>query len=296
MEKMLRRVIGVHVTLVTRLPDDAGYVRADRTQIEQVLLNLIVNARDALPRGGTITVETMAREIDAAEAAGTDLRPGPFVTMRVVDNGTGMSPEVAAQAFEPFFTTKAAGEGTGLGLSTVYGIVTQSGGYVWINSEVGRGTDVLVALPAAQEIPSVEPGERPRDAAPARGTETILLVEDEKSVRELAARILQRHGYRVLAAANGHEALGLLARDQPHVDVLLTDVVMPEISGPDLADRVRMGRPELPVLFMSGYNEEAVLRDGVLVAGTAFLEKPFSPSVLLHRIREILNESAGTTA
>jgi diguanylate cyclase (GGDEF)-like protein/PAS domain S-box-containing protein len=292
MEKMLRRVMGRHVTLVTRLPDDAGYVRADRTQIEQVLLNLIVNARDAMPDGGTVTIETSAREIGAEEAAGTDLQPGPFVTIHVIDTGTGMTPEVAAQAFEPFFTTKAPGEGTGLGLSTVYGIVTQSGGNVWLRSEEGRGTDVLVALPAAHEIPAAESRERTPAAAAARGTETILLVEDEKSVRELAARILQRHGYHVLAAADGRDALELIARDQPHLDVLLTDVVMPVISGQELAKRLRASRPDLPVLFMSGYNEEAVLREGVLVSGTAFLEKPFTPSFLLHRVREILSAAA----
>jgi diguanylate cyclase (GGDEF)-like protein/PAS domain S-box-containing protein len=294
MEKMLRRVIGKHVTLVTRLPDDAGFVRADRTQIEQVLLNLIVNARDAMPDGGTVTIETTAVEIGAEEASGHDLQPGPFVTIRVIDTGTGMTPEVAAQAFEPFFTTKAPGEGTGLGLSTVYGIVTQSGGNVWLRSEEGRGTDVIVALPAAHELPAVEPGERTAAATAAYGTETILLVEDEKTVRELAARILQRHGYHVLAAADGREALELLARDQPHVDVLLTDVVMPVISGQELAKRIRASRPSLPVLFMSGYNEEAVLQDGGLVSGTAFLEKPFTPSFLLHRVREILSAAEDT--
>lgn len=294
MEKMLRRVIGQGITLSTQLPDDAGRVRADPAQLEQVLLNLVVNARDAMTRGGNVAIATTRRELTEAEAAEAGLPPGDYVLLQVRDSGEGMTPQVAAQAFDPFFTTKGPGGGTGLGLSTVYGIVKQSGGHVWLRTEPGGGTEVSVALPAvAEDVAGAEAGSAPAATAPsmARGDrETILLVEDEKAVRELTERILTRYGYEVLAAANGREALELLDAHCDSIDMLLTDVVMPEVGGPEVAAAVRQRLPKLPVLFMSGYNEEAVLQDGILAAGTSFLEKPFTPALLLQRLQWTLRQ------
>lgn len=296
MEKMLRRVIGQGITLSTQLPDDTGRVRADPAQIEQVLLNLVVNARDAMMRGGNVAISTTHRELTEAEAAEAELPPGDYVLLQVRDSGEGMTPQVAAQAFDPFFTTKGPGGGTGLGLSTVYGIVKQSGGHVWLRTEPGGGTEVSVALPAvAEDAAAAEAGAAPATTAlsMARGaSETILLVEDEKAVRELTERILTRYGYEVLAAANGREALELLDAHCDSIDMLLTDVVMPEVGGPEVAAAVRRRLPNLPVLFMSGYNEEAVLQDGILAAGTSFLEKPFTPAVLLQRLQGTLRQVA----
>jgi two-component system, cell cycle sensor histidine kinase and response regulator CckA len=293
MEKMLRRVIGEDVVLETTLDENVGLVRADKAQIEQVLLNLIVNSRDAMPRGGTVRVATAIREITEEEAVRGEMQPGTYVVLSVEDTGSGMPADVAAHAFEPFFTTKGPGGGTGLGLSTVYGIVKQSGGHVWLKSKPDHGTRVVVALPAAgadavPDIPmSVPAAERLFTAEP--GQKTILLVEDEKAVRDLTQRILQRGGYRVLSACSGRDALALLAAQSPDLDMVLTDVVMPEIGGQDLAAAVRRMMPTLPVLFMSGYNEEAVLHDGVLVEGSSFLEKPFTPATLLERVRQVLS-------
>ncbi|MEX1184850.1 MAG: PAS domain S-box protein [Gemmatimonadota bacterium] len=294
-EKMLRRVIGEHVTLVTRLHDDAGRVRADAAQIEQVLLNLIVNARDAMPNGGEVTVTTARHDVAPGEGSETELPPGPYVLLQVCDTGSGMEPEVASKAFEPFFTTKGPGQGTGLGLSTVYGIVKQSGGHVWLETRPGSGTELNILLPrldeAAEPLPVVHVSTRP-----ATGSETVLLVEDEKSVRDLAVRMLRKQGYEVIAATNGREALELIERDRLEIDLLLTDVMMPELNGQGLARAVRAAMPGVPIIFMSGYNEEAVLRHGVLAGGTAFIEKPFSPAVLLDLIRGTLDDAAAELA
>src|SRR5690606_36402727 len=206
--------------------------------------------------------------------------------------GGGMPPAVAAQSFEPFFTTKPPGQGTGLGLSTVYGIVKQSGGHVWLSSTPGEGTEITILLPRAEEDADADTPRLVASTGEHGGTETILLVEDEKSVRELARRILERRGYNVIAAADGREALDILEHSEgTHIDLLLTEVIMPGMNGQDVAERVRVLRPNIRVLFVSGYNEEAVLRHGVLAAGTGFLEKPFSPSVLLDRVRSILSEA-----
>jgi two-component system, cell cycle sensor histidine kinase and response regulator CckA len=293
--KMLRRVIGEDVRLSTELPDDAGCVRADPTQIEQVLLNLVVNARDAMPRGGTVVISTSRRDFTPAEASVAEITPGTYVLLRVVDDGTGMPPEVAAQAFDPFFTTKGPGGGTGLGLSTVYGIAKQSGGHVWLRSVPGEGTEVVVCLPATPDalpeaLQEAEAAEPARALAGER--ETVLLVEDEKAVRDLTHRILQRYGYEVVAASSAREALEHLADPGFRVDLLLTDVVMPEMGGQELAAVARTRRPGLPVLFISGYNEDAVLHDGILVEGASFLGKPFTPAVLLQRIQGILHPGA----
>jgi len=290
MEKMFRRVIGEDIQLVTELMPAAGCVRADPAQIEQVLLNLIVNARDAMPRGGRVTVATSRHEVDSVESVEGELAAGSYVELTVRDTGVGMAEAVAAHAFEPFFTTKAPGQGTGLGLSTVYGIVKQSGGHVSLTSKPDAGTEIRVLLPHLEE--SAEPVKtEPMRAATTRsnGMEVVLLVEDEKAVRDLTLRILKRQGYQVIVASNGREALELLQKETGRIDLLLTDVVMPELNGQDLAERVRAARPGIPVIFMSGYNEEAVLRHGVLAAGTAFIEKPFSPAGLVERIRATLD-------
>jgi diguanylate cyclase (GGDEF)-like protein/PAS domain S-box-containing protein len=298
MEKMLRRVIGANVALEMTLPGDVGHVRADKAQIEQVLLNLVVNSRDAMPRGGVVRVSTARRKFTRDEASRAEMQAGTYVVLSVEDTGSGMSPDVAAQAFEPFFTTKGPGGGTGLGLSTVYGIVKQSGGHVWLVSEPERGTCVTIALPAADTDPAADVATATPSAASffaaETGQETILLVEDEKAVRDLTQRILERGGYRVLSAGSGREALAMLAAQSPRLDMLLTDVVMPEIGGQDLATAVRKLMPQLPVLFMSGYNEEAVLHDGVLGEGTSFLEKPFTPAALLERVHRTIGPAMRT--
>ncbi|CAN5617784.1 hypothetical protein BH23GEM10_BH23GEM10_09070 [soil metagenome] len=291
MEKMLKRAIGEHVALRTDLATDAGAVRADPAQIEQVLLNLIVNARDAMPRGGQLTISTSSLYVGPDHALAGELTTGAYALLRVTDTGTGMAPDVATHAFEPFFTTKEPGQGTGLGLATVYGVVKQSGGHIWLDSEPEAGTEVNVLLPGVAAAPEPVSDTGPPAVEPVNrgGSETILLVEDEKAVRDLAVRILDRQGYDVMVATNGREALEIIATDTRHIDLLLTDVVMPELNGQDLAAALRSQRPDIPVLFMSGYNEEAILRDGVLAEGASFLEKPFSPAVLLERIRSILD-------
>ncbi|HSJ23953.1 MAG TPA: PAS domain S-box protein [Longimicrobiales bacterium] len=304
LERTIASVAGPDAVLSMQLEEDAGHVRVDPSQIEQVLLNLVVNARDAMPGGGTIEVATSRRTFEGDEAtadvAGTVVEGvprGTCVVLRVTDSGTGMEPAVAAQAFEPFFTTKGPGGGTGLGLSTVYGIVKQSGGHVWLNSRPGAGTEAVVALPAAIDSEPADDAATVRHAvptttaqptAPEDASRTVLVVEDEKAVRDLTERILVRYGYRVLSAAGGREALEVLGTTGNEVDLLLSDVVMPDIGGLELAATVRRRMPQLPVLFMSGYNEEAILHDGVLVEGAHFLEKPFTPAALVGRVSRIL--------
>jgi PAS domain S-box-containing protein len=289
MERLLRRMIGENIVLTTELNDEAGCVRADPTQIEQVLLNLVVNARHAMPDSGSITISSDRRTFERGDQLPAELAPGEYVVLTVRDSGSGMPAHVAARAFEPFFTTRPPGQGTGLGLSTVYGIVTQSGGHVWLTSTPGSGTEVTILLPRVDEEAETAAPRAVPSVVDHRGTETILLVEDEKSVRDLARRILERRGYNVLAASDGGEAIELVEREEQQIHLLLTDVIMPGLNGQDVAERVRALRPDIRVLFMSGYNEEAVLRDGVLAPGTAFIEKPFSPSTLLDRVRSILS-------
>jgi diguanylate cyclase (GGDEF)-like protein/PAS domain S-box-containing protein len=290
LEKMLRSVVGEHIALNSRLIQEDACVRVDPAQLEQVLLNLVLNARDAMPDGGNVTIDTATVRIAEPDPLAAEVAPGNYVLLRVRDTGTGMSPDVAASAFEPFFTTKATGQGTGLGLSAVYGVVKQSGGHVWLESEPDAGTTASVLLPRVDEHAEPRTERQVEHAAAATGRERILLVEDEQAVRDLTRRILERAGYSVIAASHGLEALDKLRGAPAAIDLLLTDVVMPELNGQDLAARVRAAHADMRVLFMSGYNEEAVLRQQPLPPRTAFLEKPFTPAHLLQQVRTLLDD------
>ena len=286
--KMLKRLIGEDVRLVTTLASDAGTVRADAGQIEQVIMNLAVNARDAMPDGGALTLETANVEFSDEYVEGHfPAQRGRYVMLAVSDTGVGMSPETQARIFEPFFTTKEAAKGTGLGLATVYGIVKQSGGFIWVYSEPGSGTTFKIYLPRVDEAAVTERRAQPADVL--GGTETVLLVEDSDALRDIASRVLERRGYTVLEASDGEAALMLAARHPGAIDLLLTDVVMPEMNGRQLAERLTALRPGLKVLYMSGYAGDAVTRRGVLEQGMAYLQKPFTPDALARKVREVLN-------
>jgi signal transduction histidine kinase/ActR/RegA family two-component response regulator len=289
LKEMLARLIGEDIALVTNIAPGLGHVKADRGQIEQVVMNLAINARDAMPQGGHLIVETANVDLDEEYVRRhMGARPGPHVMLAVSDSGVGIAREHQRHIFEPFFTTKEQGKGTGLGLATVYGIVKQSGGYIEVDSEPGRGTIFRIYLPRVDAAaPAADRAGRP--AAPDGGTETILLVEDEEGVRELARDILRTSGYTVIEARNGAEALLLGERHQGPIDLLLTDVVMPRMSGRELAERMGPLRPDLSVLYMSGYTDDAVIRHGVLKSGTAFLQKPFTPRALVQRVRDTLD-------
>ena len=289
MKDMLARLIGEDIALVTNLAADLGHVKADRGQIEQVVMNLAINARDAMPQGGQLVVETANADLGGDYVRrNVGSRPGPHVMLAVSDSGQGIPRELQKHIFEPFFTTKEQGKGTGLGLATVYGIVKQSGGYIEVDSAPGRGTTFRIYLPRVDaETPAAERGARA--AAPIGGTETILLVEDEDGVRELARDILRSNGYTVLEARNGAEALLLGEGHRGPLELLLTDVVMPRMSGREVAERMTARRSDLSVLYMSGYTDDAVIRHGVLGSDTAFLQKPFTPAALVQRVRETLD-------
>jgi two-component system, cell cycle sensor histidine kinase and response regulator CckA len=291
MENMLRRLIGEDIELVTVLGRRLGAVKADPGQLEQVIVNLVVNARDAMPEGGRLTVETGRSE--GHGETGILPPPGGWVVLSVTDTGVGMDEETRAHLFEPFYTTKGPGKGTGLGLSTVYGIVAQSGGHIAVESEPGRGTTFRIYLPRAEEERPGEAG-RPRlFAIPGRGTETILLVEDEEAVRSLASEILRMNGYSVLEAADGEEALLLSGQHAGPIALLLTDVVMPRLSGFELARRLRTLRPGLKVLYMSGHTDIADIPPEGLASGAAYIQKPFTPGVLARTVRALLDAPAG---
>jgi diguanylate cyclase (GGDEF)-like protein/PAS domain S-box-containing protein len=291
MHKMLVRLIGEHVQLRTELGATPDHVRADPLQIERALLNLAVNAREAMAHGGVLTIRTRHIAFDAHEASLRDMQPGPYVAIAVSDTGHGISRQILPHVFDPFFTTKPQTIGVGLGLSTVYGIVRQSGGHMTVESETGdertAGSTFTIWLPSIRDAVEEEgvPGTTDSDAA----AETIALVEDEPAVRELAARILKNRGYNVIPAEDGRQALDILARYPNRIDMLVTDVVMPGMSGRDLADHIGAMRPGLRILFMSGYSAEAVESHGILARGSTFLEKPFSPDVLLQKVRDVLD-------
>jgi hypothetical protein len=288
-QKMLRRLIGEDVELVTALGPALGCVQADPGQIEQVILNLAVNARDAMPQGGRLALETANVDLDEAFARHhRGARPGPHVMLAVSDTGVGMDADTQAHLFEPFFTTKGVGKGTGLGLATVYGIVKQSDGYIGVTTGPRQGARFEIYLPRVEEVPESSDGSR-LASQPLRGQETILLVEDQEEVRDLTRDILQMCGYTVLEARNGAEALQLFEHHGGMIHLLVTDVVMPQMGGRELADRLVSRRPDLKVLYMSGYTEEAIGSHGVLDPGVAFLPKPFSPDALAQKVRDVLD-------
>ena len=286
METMLHRIIGDDVTVGTRLAPDLAPVEADRAQIERVILNLAANARDAMPGGGALTIETANVDVDAAQVAEHgDGRAGPHVLLAVSDTGHGMDADVTKHLFEPFFTTKAAGAGTGLGLATVFGVVKQSGGGIYVYSEPGRGSTFKIYLPSAST--GAESAKHAPEPEAARGTETIMVVEDDDGVRALVQLMLEANGYVVHAVHDADEAARLCTEQT--VDLLLTDVVMPNVSGSQLAERLSALAPGMRILFMSGYSDEAVQRHGEITAAAAFLEKPFTERALARKVREVLD-------
>ena len=288
MIKMFSRVIGENIEMAFVPGAKLGRTKADPGQIEQVLLNLVVNARDAMPNGGRLTIETGNVKLDRSYAAGhAAVEPGPYVMLTVTDTGCGMDAETQARIFEPFFTTKEAGKGTGLGLATVYGVVKQSGGYIWVYSEVGQGSTFKIYLPQVAEEVEAPVVDQQAPASTA-GTETILFVEDEQSVRELVRDYLCGMGYEVLDASDGMDALEIALAHKSPIDILITDVVMPRLSGRDLAAKLSARWPSLKVLFISGYTDDTIVRHGVLEGGVAFLQKPFNLNALSEKIREIL--------
>jgi len=290
---MLQRLIGEDVELRLDLARDLGSVSADPSQIEQVLMNLVVNSRDAMPRGGWVTIETANVDLDDLYAGRhITVKPGSYVLLAVSDNGSGMDAATQARLFEPFFTTKGAGRGTGLGLSTVFGIVKQSGGSIAVYSEPGRGTSFKVYLPRIDQPAALEA--ESSESKAWRGSETILLVEDDDMVRSLVRETLERHGYKVLDAAGPMQARRIAEKHRGVIHLLITDVVMPKVSGRELADQMVHDRPDLKVLYMSGYTDSAVVNSGILTREVAFLQKPFTPAALIEKVRDVLLQNGKT--
>jgi len=288
LDKMLRSLISENIELKTDLADNLAAARADPNQIEQVIMNLAINARDAMPDGGTVTIETRNATLDDAYASQhVSVIPGEYVMLAVSDTGCGMDEKTKSRIFEPFFTTKPAGRGTGLGLSTVYGIVKQSGGNIWLYSEPGKGTTFKIYLPAIAALPEDIGKVAPGEAAP-RGGGTVLVVEDDDQLRRLTHRALASKGYTVLEADRGSTALDIARRHKGHIDLLLTDVIMPDTNGRKLADTIRAVRPGLRVLYMSGYPDGAIASHGMLEPGVAYLAKPFTTEAVIRRVREVL--------
>jgi len=291
MRDLLVRIIGEHIRLVTELEDDLAPVKADRGQIEQVLMNLVINARDALPQGGVIVLTTRNQviESDAEPSDAKDRKPGRYTVLEVTDNGVGMDLETQAHIFEPFFTTKKPGQGVGMGLSTVYGIVSQSGGFTDVTSEPHRGTSFRVYLPHYTKLAEVNNESLPYQEE-MRGNQTILLVEDENFVRELAEKVLCGEGYHVIAAHNAQEALSFVKKHTLSFDLVVTDIVMPGISGLELGQKIMSLRPGIKILYMSGYDEKMLLAQGESGVPDNFIPKPFSPELLLQSVQNVLNQ------
>ena len=288
MERLLRPLIGENVELITKLAPEAGHTRADAGQLEQVLMNLVVNAKDAMPDGGQLTIQTQKIVVEEGHRRGpTFIRPGIYVLLSVTDTGMGMDKETQSRIFEPFFTTKEMGKGTGLGLSTVYGIVKQSGGYVMVQSEEAHGTTFQIYLPRAEG--AAESHSTPAPRVLLGGTETVLLVEDEDSVRQLVRETLISRGYQVLEAEDGEAGLAAATKHDGTIHLVITDVVMPGMGGRELVKHLSQTRPETKVLYLSGYTEDAIISDGTIESGTAFLQKPFTLQNLSRKVREVLS-------
>ncbi len=286
--RMLRRVIGEDICLEAVTSKAPAFVRGDAGQMGQVLVNLAVNARDAMPHGGRLTISTDHLTLDAAAAADRRVTAGEYVLLTVSDTGVGIAPDILPRIFEPFFTTKAPGRGTGLGLATVYGIVHQAGGELSVQSQPGKGASFSIVLPVARPEAAAATVSVPAKSSHERGSETVLVVEDEARVRDITVRMLEARGYHVLSAADGSHALAL-AQEHGHIDLLVSDVIMPDVSGPQVAERLRTAHPDMRMLFVSGYSDDAVVRHGVHDAGLAFLQKPYTGSQLACKIREILD-------
>jgi two-component system, cell cycle sensor histidine kinase and response regulator CckA len=289
MEKMLRRTIGEDVELKTDLPSALWLTKVDPSQIEQVVMNLAVNARDAMPQGGTLAIETANVEFRIGDAVKpVELKPGRYVTLSVCDSGQGMDSTVISRVFEPFFTTKERGKGTGLGLAFVYGIVKQSNGHVSVISTLGRGTTFTIYLPSVNGDHQTSPEDQQRLHV-ARGKETVLLVEDEDSIRTLLGRILRANGYDVLEACNGNEALEVFQHADKAIELVVTDVVMPQMNGRVLIEHLRALCPGIQAIYMSGYTDDAIVRQGITESEVHFLRKPFRPAEIAAKMREVLD-------
>jgi CheY-like chemotaxis protein len=289
LDSLLRRLIGEDIEVLTVPENDLGSVKADPGQIEQVLMNLALNARDAMPNGGKLTLETANAQLDETYASEHQpITPGRYVMLAVSDTGDGMNPEVQARIFEPFFTTKEVGKGTGLGLSMVYGIVKQSGGYIWVYSEPGRGTTFKIYFPCVDQAPETLGADR-RPSNALRGTETILLVEDDPQLRQLSSSVLAHCGYRMLVASGPEEGLAMGKANGKDIRLLITDVVMPGMNGRQLAEQIVRDSPKIRVLYISGYTNNAIVHYGVLDKGLWFLPKPFTLSALISKVREVLD-------
>ena len=294
LDSLLRRLIGEDIEVLSAPAGDLGSVKADPGQIEQVIMNLALNSRDAMPTGGKLTIETSNANLDETYARDRQpVIPGRYVMLAVSDTGEGMSAETQARIFEPFYTTKEVGKGTGLGLSMVYGIVKQSGGYIWVYSEPGRGTAFKVYLPRTDE-PAESAISEKKSAGVQRGTETILLVEDDPQLRQLSMSVLSHCGYHVLVAASPEEGLAVCKANQREIQLLVTDVVMPRMNGRQLAEQILQVCPKLRVLYISGYTNNAIVHYGVLDPGLWFLPKPFTLSALVAKVREILDSTTSS--
>jgi CheY-like chemotaxis protein len=295
-QPMLRRIVGEDVALTVlpaHVPGQAGAkVHADPGQVEQIIMNLVINARDAMPRGGQITIEVDSAFLDDEYVAQhVNVAPGHYVMLAISDTGSGMDKETMAKVFEPFFTTKPKDKGTGLGLSTVYGIVKQSGGDIWVYSELGKGTTFKIYLPRTEQPEQAQQAHGGAQRS-LRGTETVLIVEDDDDVRGIMCTTLRRNGYNVIEAQNGGEALLVCEKFKAKIDLLVSDVIMPRMSGRELTDRIRPLRPLTKILFVSGYTENAILNHGVLDSGVAFFQKPITPEAFAAKVRDVLNAAA----